>query len=261
MFDKKLWAKRFNSALPSWPCPACHVGRLVTVQESMREEETQASKNEHSHDAWEPSWISKRFSVHMRCSDAKCGEGVVVAGSSQCDIDYNYGYDGQTEIEEYNIYCPEIIHPSPCVISVPDETPEDIRKELMRASALIWIDVSSSANKLRLSAERILTALKVPKTTIVKRKRKPINLAARIDRLGKTKTEIADLLHSIRFLGNFASHEAIGTIDRDDLLTAFEIIEHVIDLAFNQKAARVRNAAKAIRKRKGKPKKALPGYF
>ncbi|KCZ61433.1 hypothetical protein HY36_16825 [Hyphomonas atlantica] len=156
-------------------------------------------------------------------------------------------------MEVVEIFYPEFIHPSPSLIALVEETPTDVFEEIQRASSLIWIDTSSSANKLRLAAERVLTALKVNRTKIQKSKRRPLMLNERIGLLGPQYAEIADLLHSIRFLGNHGSHESAVSVDRSDLLNAFEIMEHVISIAFSTKAKRVKAAAKDIKRRKGKP--------
>lgn len=255
MFDRKLWADRFTK-LPSWPCPRCHHGRLQVIKETFDDRETLASKEAHGHEAWDPDWIEKRFSAHLTCSEENCGEGAVVIGTTRVDMEYGYDYDGNTITEVIDFYFPEIIHPSPLIIHVAEEAPEEIRDEIRRASALVWVDAASSANKLRLAAERILTALGVKRTKTIKGKRRPISLSERIDLIGKTDSKISDLLHSIRFLGNHASHESLEDVDRNDLLSAFEIIEHVIDHAFSTKTKRLMSTAKDLRKRKGKPKSA-----
>ena len=252
MFDRSLWAEHF-SLLPSWPCPSCADGRLLPIEDSATNIETGWSSRGHSEDAWEPDWIEKRFSAHLKCSDTACGEGAVVVGTVRCDLEYDYDYDGQTTMEVVDVFYPEIIHPAPSLIHLGDDTPEDVKEEVCKASSLIWLDTSSSANKLRLAAERILTALKVNRTKLSKGRRRPLMLNDRIALLGPKHTEIADLLHSIRFLGNHGSHENKVSIDRNDLLNAFEIMEHVIETAFSKKAERVRAAAKDIKKRKGKP--------
>lgn len=233
----------------------CSNGRLQVVEDSLMNEETNWSIGGHSHDEWEPEWITKRYSQHLSCSDPNCGELCVVIGTSQIEVSDSHGYDGQPEREYINYFLPEFIHPSPSLISPVKETPKIIVDEINSASSLFWTDASSSANKLRLAAERILTALRVKKIYIARRKRKPLTLYARIDLLKERRPDLAKLLHSIRFLGNHGSHESELDVSRDDLLAAFEIIEHVIEEAFCTKAKRIEKAAKAIAKRKGKPAK------
>lgn len=256
MFDRKFWGERFSS-LPNWPCPTCTDGHLTIVGGTLKSQETNSSKSAHSEDGWEPEWIEKRFSAHMSCSNKSCGEGAIVAGTARCELSYSYDDRGETEIDVDDVYYPVIVHPSPRVISIPEEVPQDIQEEVQRASSLIWNDVASSANKLRLVAERILTALGVPKTRIVKGERRPIILMQRIELIKPTRPEVAELLHSIRFLGNQASHEAIEVVDRRDLLSAFEIIEHALEVAFSKRRKRILKAARDIRRRKGRPAKRI----
>lgn len=253
MFDRSLWAEHYTST-PNWPCPRCSVGQLQPLQDSLMNEETEWSAQAHSHEAWEPDWIVNRYSLHLKCSDSQCGERAVIVGTAKCDLDYDYDYDGSTTTTVVNIFYPELIHPSPSLITMVDETPVEVSEEIQRASSLIWMDTSSSANKLRLAAERLLTSLKVKRTRISGGKRRPLMLNDRIALLEPKHAEIAELLHSIRFLGNHGSHESALSVDRNDLLNAFEIMEHIIELAFSKKAKRVRAAAQDINKRKGRPK-------
>lgn len=258
MFDRTLWNKEYTET-PSWPCPRCSNGRLQVVANTLMNEETRWSKEGRSQKDWDHDWIINRYSQHLSCSDPKCGELCIVIGTSRIDYSYSYDYDGDPQREWISFFKPRFIHPSPSLISPVEETPKNIVDEINSASSLFWSDASSSANKLRLAAERILTALKVRKSHIVKGKRKSFTLYARIDLLKDRRPDLAKLLHSIRFLGNHGSHENELEVSRDDLLDAFEIIEHVIEEAFCTKAKRIEKAAKEIAKRKGKPAKKTRG--
>jgi len=224
------------------------------VENSLREQETKWSIDAITHDAWEPEWITKRFSAHLTCSDKSCGEGAVVLGTIRGESDFDYDSSGKTISKiDYRIF-PKFIHPPPSVICIPERTSDDIKKEIKLSSALIWTDLSSSANKLRQTTERIMTELGIKKTKIGKKgDRIPISLKERIDMIKTKKPEISNLLHSIRFLGNYGSHETKINVDRNDLLSAFEIIEHVLDLCFSTKNKNALRAAKDISRRKGKP--------
>lgn len=261
MFDRELW-NRYYTSTPNWPCPKCSDGRLKEVKGSLIIKETDWSKEGHSHEAWEYDWITNRYSQYLSCSDAKCGELCVLIGSSSVELEYSYDEQGRPERESINIFIPEFIHPSPALISLPKETPDKIKQEIDNASSLFWTDTSSSANKLRLTAECILTILKVKKTELSKklkangrRRRRNLTLKERIDILKTKKPELATLLNSIRILGNHGSHETELDVSRDDLINAFEIMEHVIETAFSTKQKRIKKAAKNIADRKGRPAK------
>lgn len=253
--DRNHWKTKYFE-FPTWTCPTCKRGQLIAINKSLNNNETPQSVKMHSLTEWEPDWIEGRFSVHLKCSDVKCGESAVVAGRSGCDYNQFYDDEGQPDAEMRDIYYPKYMYPSPYVIDIPEETPVEIREEIYNATSLIWINDSSCANKLRLTIERVLTALKIPKTTLNRNnKRVLLSLDSRIAKLPPERSEIAELLHSVRNLGNQASHESFDGIDRNDLLTIFEIIEHVLHLAFSNKSYKIVKAAKDINKRKGKPRK------
>ena len=55
------------------------------------------------------------------------------------------------------------------------------------------------------------------------------------------------------WLGNAGSHFGVADIDDDDLLGGFELIEHVIERLYVKREARLKQIAKGLNKRKGKP--------
>lgn len=255
-FKRDLWKEKFHS-LPSWPCPTCRDGRLVVVKPSVLSVESDLSKAGRAYDEWEPDWIVKRFTAHMTCSDSSCGERVAVAGVVTTEMDYDYDNDGHTVVAVTDRFHPSSISPPPLVIEVPRGTPENVVGELQRASAVIWLDVGSSANKLRSAAEELLTALKIPRTYLAsvkggKKERRLLSLAKRIDRLRIKNADAANLLESIRWLGNVGTHDGLDQIDRNDLLNAFEIFQHVLEQIFDPKHKRLAKAAKDIARRRGR---------
>lgn len=252
-FKKYYWKDRFQT-LPQWPCPNCAPGKLVPIDESKFEQETGPSKNAHGEDEWDPEWIVERFSIGLRC--VTCGDIAVVTGNVKHELDYGHDHEGETTTTVTAEYFPETFHPAPSVIDLPEKTPEDVSAQIERASALIWLDEGSCANRLRAATEMLLTELNIPRYTTNKYgKRVALNLDSRINKL-KTKNDyVANLLHSLRWIGNVGSHGSFAKIARDDLLSAFEIMEHVLEKLFDNKEQRLTKAAKDITKRKGQKEK------
>ncbi|MEQ1818625.1 MAG: DUF4145 domain-containing protein [Terricaulis sp.] len=249
-FKKELWSGSFE-ILPRWPCPSCSSGHLVSIEDAKFVRETVASKRLRASEEWEPEWVVERFSTGLQCS--VCAEAAVVAGTITYGYEQFYDEDGDPSLEVVALYCPEILQPSPQIIDIPNTTPGEVVGEIERASSLIWLDEGSCANRLRAATELILTDLGVPRFTTNKHgSRVQLTLAARIDKLKTKHQTAAKLLHSLRWIGNVGSHGGLSGIARKDLLSAFEIMEHLLEKLFDNKEDRLVKTAADITRRKGK---------
>jgi len=136
---------------------------------------------------------------------------------------------------------PKAIYPAPPIISLPSAVPRTVVTELNLAFSLFWVDLSSCANKIRISLERLLDALKVPQEKI---------LAKRIQTLENTDKLQAEIFHALREVGNVGSHGSDAR--RDVVLAAFEIYEDQLRKLFTPQGSRIETLAKKIRATKGK---------
>ncbi len=249
-FNRDLWKVRFT-VLPSWPCPTCSAGYLTPLPETMTTRETDGSKEAHGYDEWEPHWIKARFSVHLKCSNASCGEGAVLIGETNSDLEQSYDYEGRTQSEIVEWFLPVSMFPFPAVIQIPEDAPDPILAEIAAASALVWLDPASSAQKLRLAVELMLTELGVQKHENQDGSGGFLDLARRLKMLPVGKAHVSGLLQPIRWLGNVGAHAGGDGVDRDDLLSAFEILETALDEVFDARKQRVRETARELESRRG----------
>lgn len=248
--NKQHWRRSFWK-LPPWLCPRCQVGSLALDDDSQKITEPKWSSEAHSHEAWDPDWIVERFSCLLVCQNRDCGEVVAVGGRTHHEEDHDWE---QQAMHWSRTFAPQVVAPAPPIFPVPKECPEDVTKELKRAFGLYWSDPASSANRLRVAVEVLLNDQKVNKTVINRRrKRETPNLHARIELFKAKDSEAADYLLAIKWLGNAGSHFGVADIDDDDLLGGFELIEHVIERLYVKREARLKQIAKGLNQRKGKP--------
>jgi Domain of unknown function (DUF4145) len=251
-----LWKVRF-AKLPSWQCPTCQSGSLVLDTDSLSLKETGLSIDGRDEPAWEPEWITERFSGLLVCQNADCGDVSVIGGIVHYEEDHDWESQTQNWAKEFE---PLFIYPSPKIFAVSSKCPEIVADELQKAFTLIWYDTSSSANSLRIAIEAMLNDKKIPRTTInAKHKRCDLSLHSRIEKFKKADSASADLLMAIKWLGNSGSHAPHSTMERVELLRGFEIFEHVIELVYEQSTKRLTKIAKSITARKGKPKRKKAG--
>ena len=251
--DRALWTRTFSSRNPpSWPCPNCRDGRLSLQEKSLTTGETAHSHAGHEHSEWDPSWVVGRFSCMMQCRN--CGEDVSVAG----DYDIVQGYDEYEGHHYTNRYKPLFFRDAPAVIKIPEGTPEEVADELIRSFHLFWFDSFSCANRIRSSVEALLTTKKIVRTTLQtrkngKKKRVPLSLHHRINAYEKINSEVGDALMAVKWLGNAGSHAS--PITHDDLLDAYDMMSHVLDVLYEQRAKQIARLSREINRRK-KPRSA-----
>ena len=113
-----------------------------------------------------------------------------------------------------------------------------------RLASIGWIDAPARLQFGRLS-NPLLDERGVPREI----ERKPGKLARiplhdRIVRFQEGDPEPGKLLLAIRVIGNVGTHR--DDITFDDLLTGYEILDHVIDLVYSGRAARVAGLADEV---------------
>lgn len=216
-FQQKLWAYSFNPKRgPDYPCPHCLAGSLTLRKDSVRRAGPYHDKSAKLTDS--------AFIAMLDCR--ACEGSAAVAGYVRKD----------------DILVPKAIYPAPPIIKVPTATPRAVVVELDAAFALFWVDLSSCANKIRVSLERLLDSLGIPETP---------KLAQRIDSAQGADKLRSEVFHALREVGNVGSHGS--QVRREVVLTAFEIYEHQLDVLFRPSAgSRMESLAKRIRATKGK---------
>jgi hypothetical protein len=250
--DRKAFQDSFTlSTVPSWICPTCNKGVLETNKSQIKITESSESRSFHSHPEWDPSCIYGGFVGSLKCSNSSCSELVGIIGKMTAVAGQEYNEDfGAWENVSYNILTPTQFYPPINLFPINKDVPEKVRKVIIQAFSLFWLDLSSCGNKIRTVAESIMDNKKVPKTYINnKRKKLVYSLHQRIERFKKTNSEVADLLMSNKWIGNIGSHQ-IENLTKNDILDGFEILELVTNKLYETDSIRIKKISKKINKRK-----------
>jgi hypothetical protein len=246
--DVTLWVDSFSEkSFPLWPCPTCARGHMVSGEKSVRTVEPNYSKDARAHEAWEPEWITERFLAILKCDNKKCGELSIVAGETEL-VEEEDDEDGRVYVTHL---IPRSIFPPTPIIDIPEETPRDVKKDIVLAFQLYWSDLGASANRLRTSIERILDHFEIPKTITSNKKKRFRPLASRIDLFTEKNPAFKDSLNALRQVGNLGTH---STIDRQSLLAAFSILEDALAELFGKRSKKAKSLIKKLIKGKGKLK-------
>lgn len=234
-----------DKSAPAWPCPICNKGVYTLIPTTLVRKETIPSKRRKGPNS-PAEEIEYTFTTWIQCSH--CGQEAVVSGVGGVEDDFDF--DNKRMVWT-RYYLPRFCSPMPDIFDIPKRCPETIKNELRAGFALFWLDEGAAANRLRTSLERLMDHLGVKKRIInAKRKYQPIKLHDRIDIFSKKEPSLGEQLMSLKWLGNTGSHE--GKVQKNDLLAAYEIMEHVLNETIDKHSAKIKKLAKELTKKHGK---------
>jgi hypothetical protein len=233
--NKKTWTDwQVNK-----PCPNCHIGHLISIDKNFVQSETRESAILTTDEPSYP-YTEYVFTEHLKCNH--CSEVVAAMGFKSED---NYpNPDG-----DHNLFIKYTAFISaPHIIDIPQSCPASVKKILIDSFGLFWMDENSCANKIRVSIEALMDALKVRKTKIQGRGRQKLMLHNRILDYKTQKPDIAQFLLAIKWTGNSGSH--LSDVSEDHILDAYRLLEYALELIYNDKKKELNKISNAINKRK-----------
>lgn len=249
--DRKLYKVPFTlEKTPDWLCPYCGKGVLRFIDGTFRHEERRHSREARDHDAWDPDWIEYSYSGMLRCSNDQCKECVANTGVGGGGIDVVFGHDGEPEQTWADFFRPKYFEPPLAIINLPAEYPNSVTEPLAESFRLFFSSPASASNNIRIALESLLTELGIKRFVVKNGKRQFLNLHSRIGLLPVKYTDLRDLLFAIKWLGNAGSH-ADSAVTLDDVMDAYELIDHVLQELYAQRSKKAKDLAKLVNKKKG----------
>ena len=240
-----LWTESLTKQTsPAWPCPACASGTLALVPNSLVEKETVKSKQLYEV-LGEPESIKSTFSAWLECSYGNCGEDAVVVGVGKVIMSGTLNpideMDEGPPLPDYKkIYQPLFCWPMPDMFELPEKCPDKVKSELRAGFRLFWSDQAASAGRRRVSLERLMDHLRIPKRLNLHR----LNLDERIMKFFEKNPVAGKNLMALKWLGNTGSHQS--NLSHDDLLDGFKILKFLVAELFDKRAARVTKLVRKI---------------
>jgi hypothetical protein len=240
---------------PDWVCPTCKKGVLRIKKDTFFKEEDSLSRD-HSHEAWDPDWITYVYSCLLVCTNDQCKEIVSNVGVGSVVHHIYEGCRGEPMEAYTDFFRPKFFEPPLALINIPDKCPESVSGPLAESFRLFFSVPSAASNNVRIAIEELLTDLKVRKTTLVRGKRRLITLHQRIDLLPTKHANLKDLILAIKWLGNAGSHGNSGNdaITMDDVMDSYELTEHILHEIYAPKTKKLAALAKKVNKKKGPAK-------
>lgn len=239
---------------PIWECPHCGRGQIEVDRSKLTLQELSYTSTFTTRKSFVNVCDTWHFSAKMECNWVHCKKYVMVSGvcKSSSDQDDIEEIDTDSLIDEL-MFTPRYFT-SPIKFFRGDY-PLPIDLLLESAFALYWTDVPSAANKIRAVIEKVLDLRKVKKFARSKGKQRTIALHHRIVEFKQKNQEVGHFFEAVKWIGNSGSHADDKKINRDDLLQAFEILEHSLNTLYNHNSKKLTKIASAIIKSKGPVKK------
>jgi hypothetical protein len=242
--DRSIWHLTLDPDARTlrWPCPFCQQVTLAADKSTLHALEGKDSDNAKDHPDWEPEWSDFRFACLLRCA---CGETVAAVGKQGLTQEFVYDSNRQPVIEYLPRFEPLYFHPPLPIIAVPKGTPDAVAEQISRSFRSYWDDLESCANSLRSATEKLLDHVTIPQTAPDKNGTvRRLSLAQRLAVFGQNEQQLSATLSAVRVLGNVGSHS--GELTREDLLDAYEIIEHALEEIILKKSKRLAQIATEI---------------
>ena len=245
-FDRSLWRVESYGVFPAWPCPNCKQPALE--RDSSKEwliYETAESVADHDHDDWDPSWITELAAGALVCK--RCKDPVIMSAI----VFQEEGEDADTGDRMFaRGFKPTHFEPALEMIEVHHEAANDVRQALTRAFALYWSDPSSSGNCIRTAVEFMLDQQAIPRGRNDSKRGERVRrtLHDRLELFAKRRPEIKETLMAVKWLGNAGTHDVLT---HENVLDAFELLDHTLDEVYQQRSKRILRTAKAINRAKG----------
>ena|SRR3990167_1357936 len=250
--DRTLYKATFSKQeVPAWTCPICRKGTLKLLEDSLTSRETSLSASQHAHDAWWPDFIQYVYSCMFQCST--CKDWIASSGVGGVSLEIEIDHHGEPDQVWSDYFRPRFFEPPLAVIDLPLECPETVSAPIVESFRLFFCSPASAANHVRIALEELLTELGVRRFIVKRSKRQLLSLHSRIGMLDAKYSHLRDLFLAIKWLGNAGSHAQVE-VTNDDVLDAYELVNHVLEELYAHKTKKVKAIAKRVNKKKGPTK-------
>jgi hypothetical protein len=225
--DKSIFLKKYHRLQEKTGllCPECNIGQLLLFKKNISIVPYEhANKEAESYEEFDYEWLKFGFHGVLECNH--CHEKIAVGGKSPV-----YCYPDGEGLEYDNEYEIEYIERPPYIIKIDNNVPKEIQIVIIDSFKLFWLDINSCANKIRICLEMIMDIMKIKQFKIVNKKRRLLSLQERIGLFSKNDKMLGEILTSIKWIGNYASHNE--TILKNDVLDGYYLLEYALQKIYN----------------------------
>lgn len=253
MHINKTWFSFRRDYVPNWRCPSCGDACLNLSPEELRVYESAETSRNKQEDWFDSDYVTYRFSATLHCADIRCNEVVVVIGAGHIDFEYTQTEEDLHKKTYTDCFVPQLFEPCLVPITIPANTPANVRDALNAVFSIIFINRDAAANRLRFSIEVLLDEIRIPSRD---KHGNFLKLGVRInDHLNDELRKYKINLSAIQWIGNDGSHGCDDT-SIEDLLSGLEIMEFLLHAFFSPPSIDINTLSSKLIEKK-KPKKGL----
>ncbi len=235
-----------------WPCFVCWKGFFVLNIGTLQYGETIESKKQQEKSVWpNPGEIEYIYVCQFQCNNQWCKNTIYSTGIGEINSSPVFSFDEKSRQdipiseEFYDQFSPKFFEPHLHIFRIHKTVPDKIRQKIHDSFRLFFASPSAAGNSARIALELILDHFKIVRISLNGAR---LNLNQRIEKL--QAENLKEMLHALRWLGNDGSH---GTIEREDVLDLYDILEKVLNEVFGKETQLILELSKSIndkRKRK-----------
>ena len=255
MHINKKWFTFYRDEIPNWICPTCGSASLNLHAENLLVCDSGETASSRRMEWFDAEHVSYRFSATLQCTNLRCNDVVAVVGAGEVEEEHIPDEEGRWEINYRDCFTPRFFEPCLIPISIPVNTPADVKQALFAAFSIIFSNRDAAANQLRVSIEVLLDDMGVHARD---KKGDFLKLGVRInDHLNDDLRllRFKDRLSAIKWIGNDGSH-GNGAISHTDLMVGLEIIESLLIALYPSTGADLDELARQMIEKK-KPKRVV----
>ena len=238
-----------------WPCFVCWKGFFVLNIGTLQYSETIESKKQQEKRVWpNPREIEYIYTCQFQCNNQWCKNTIYSTGIGEINSSPVFAFDEKSRQdipiseELYDQFSPKFFEPHLHIFKIHKNVPDKIRRKIHDSFQLFFANPSAAGNSARIALELILDHFGIARHISVKGKDVRLTLEQRIEKFQIENWK--ETLHALRWLGNDGSH---GTIEREDVLDLYDILEKVLNEVFGKETQSILELSKSIndkRKRK-----------
>lgn len=246
-FDRQIF-EQLAGPFEEWPiiiCPSC---RRTSLEASVDEFESAISLDARDFDEWEPDWVSGYFHGRIECPRIGCDNRYIVAGMWTLDSTDDTTQPPTEGIARF--YSAQYMLPGLPLMDFPDAAPEIVREMAKSAGAILLVDPSAAANRIRSAIEALLDHQRIRKTS-PRDKTRRLTTHARIEIFRAKNQQAADHLMAMKWIGNVGSHER-NPLPLGWVLDGMEHFARAVELVYDPTANELERRAKMINKKGSK---------
>lgn len=240
-----------EDSIPQWCCPECLNASLEVVKDSFHYHRSAYSIRNRKQDWYDVDHETFVFHCMLQCSRRICQESVAVSGTGSVESEPD---DQQERWIYYVVFRARSFVPPLPVFSVPEDCPDNIKRQLKNIAALLPLSGSATVNAIRVVLEMILDEYENPEgAENSEREPKYVPLTQRIENNKVKLGNHYQAFSALKDVGNYGSHTEYP-MSESDVEGACRVLDGLITSLYGKPADYTRIVS-GLAKRYGKDPK------